>query len=79
MMILRSRVIGSDVTIIAGPYARQGYVDSTVREHSSVVKHISSMFDLPALGMRDAAAADLSAAPSSRRVSSTAFDRTACR
>jgi phospholipase C len=49
-------------TIIAGPYAKQGFVDSTVREHSSVVKHISTMYDLPALTMRDAAAADLMAA-----------------
>jgi phospholipase C len=49
-------------TIIAGPYAKRGFVDSTVREHSSVVKHISTMFDLPPLTMRDAAAADLMAA-----------------
>ena len=49
-------------TIIAGPYVKQGHVDSTVYEHSSVVKHVSTMFGLESLGMRDAAAADLSAA-----------------
>jgi phospholipase C len=49
-------------TIIAGPYVKQGFVDSTVREHSSLVRHIRSMFGIDPLTPRDEAAADLSAA-----------------
>ena len=48
-------------TIVAGPYVKQGYVDSTVYEHSTCVKQISTMFGLESLTARDAAAADLSA------------------
>lgn len=47
-------------TLVAGPYVKEGHVSSVVRDHASVVKHITSMFGLPALTRRDAAAADLS-------------------
>jgi phospholipase C len=47
-------------TIVAGPYAKQGYTSSLVYEHASVPKHIETMFGLSPLGMRDAAARDLS-------------------
>jgi phospholipase C len=46
-------------TIVAGPWVKQGAVSSVTYDHSSVVRHICKMFDLPALGMRDATAADL--------------------
>jgi phospholipase C len=46
--------------IIIGPHARNGYVDSTVRDHTSALKHIQKKFGLPSLTMRDAAANDLS-------------------
>lgn len=47
-------------TIVAGPYVKQGFVSSVVRDHTSVLAHIESMFGLEPLTMRDAAANDLS-------------------
>jgi phospholipase C len=48
-------------TLVAGPYVKQGYVSSIVREHSSIPAHIRAMFDIvEPLTARDAAAADLS-------------------
>jgi phospholipase C len=47
-------------TLVTGGWVKQGQVVSTVYNHASVVKHICTMFDLPSLTMRDAAAADLS-------------------
>lgn len=46
--------------LVAGPYVKDGHVSSVVRDHTSVLKHIETMFDLPPLTERDAAAADLS-------------------
>jgi phospholipase C len=46
-------------TIVAGPYVKQG-LDSTVYDHTSVLRHIERMFDLEPLTARDAAATDLS-------------------
>jgi phospholipase C len=46
--------------IVAGPYVKQGYVSSLVRDHTSVLAHIRNMFNLPTLTMREAAAMDLS-------------------
>ena len=45
--------------MIAGPYVKQGYVSSTVLEHSSVLRHIEAMFDLEPCNARTAAANDL--------------------
>jgi hypothetical protein len=42
-----------------GPYAKQGYVSSVVRDHTSPLKHIETVFGLQPLTMRDAAAVDL--------------------
>ncbi len=46
-------------TIVAGPYVKQGFVSSTVYNHASVVRHISKMFGLQPLGLRDEMSADL--------------------
>ncbi len=45
---------------VIGPYAKQGYVSSVVRDHTSPLKHIENAFGLAPLSMRDAAANDLS-------------------
>jgi phospholipase C len=46
-------------TFVAGPYVKTGYVDSEVREHCSVLAHITKMFDLEPLTERVAWAKDL--------------------
>jgi acid phosphatase len=45
--------------IIISPFARRGYVDHTQYETVSILKLIETRFNLPALGSRDAAAANL--------------------
>ena len=47
-------------TMVIGPYVKQGYVSSTVYDHTSVLKQIENMFHVAPLTMRDAAANDLS-------------------
>jgi len=47
-------------TLVAGPYVKRDHVSSVVRDHTSVLAHISNMFDLPPLTARVAAANDLS-------------------
>jgi len=47
-------------TMVIGPYIKQGYVSSTVYDHTSVLKQIENMFHLAPLTMRDAAANDFS-------------------
>src|SRR6185503_11053847 len=46
--------------LVVGPYVKPGYVSSTIRDHTSVLRHIENRFQIPPLGMRDTAAADLS-------------------
>jgi phospholipase C len=46
--------------VAAGPYVKQGHVSSVVRDHASVLAHVSGMFGLEPLTARVAAAADLS-------------------
>ena len=46
--------------VVAGPYVKPGHVSSVVRDHSSVLAHLSGMFGLEPLTARAAAAADLS-------------------
>jgi len=47
-------------TLIVGPWVKEGHVSSVVYDHTSILKHIETMFDLEPLTARDAAAADLS-------------------
>lgn len=49
-------------TMIISPFAKRGHVDHTVYDTTSILKLIEKRFDLAPLGMRDAQAADLSAA-----------------
>jgi phospholipase C len=46
-------------SLIIGPYVKQGYVSSTVYDHTSVLKHIENLHKLEPLTMRDTAANDL--------------------
>jgi phospholipase C len=48
--------------IVISPYARQGFVDHTTGEFSSVLKFIEMNWGLPALTRRDRSASDLSEA-----------------
>ena len=45
--------------IVISPFARKGYVDSTVYDTTSITALIEHRWSLPALGSRDKAAADL--------------------
>jgi len=47
-------------TLVAGPYVKRGHVSSVVRDHSSVIAHLTGMFGLEPLTARSSAAADLS-------------------
>jgi acid phosphatase len=49
-------------TLVISPLARKGFVDATPYDASSILALIEHRFGLAALGTRDAAAADLSAA-----------------
>ena len=44
-------------TVIVSPYARPGYVTSTVYDHTSILKLVQQKWNLPSLTRRDAAAA----------------------
>ncbi|MEO8842141.1 MAG: alkaline phosphatase family protein [Kofleriaceae bacterium] len=46
-------------TIVAGPYAKQNYVSSTVYDHTSALKHLQNVFKLESLNVRMDAANDL--------------------
>ena len=46
--------------IVVGPYVKQGYVSSTVRDHCSALKHLQVTFGLGSLNARVDAANDLS-------------------
>lgn len=46
-------------TIVAGPYAKQGYVSSVLYDHCSALKHIENVHGLETLNERTAAANDL--------------------
>lgn len=45
---------------VAGPYVKQGYVSSTVRDHCSVLSHITKLYELSPLTDRIAWSPDLS-------------------
>jgi phospholipase C len=45
--------------IVAGPYAKQGYVSSVQYDHTSALKHIQNVFGTEPLNMRVSAANDL--------------------
>jgi phospholipase C len=47
-------------SLIVGPYVKQGFVSSVQRDHTSVLKHLETMFGLAPLTMRSSAANDLS-------------------
>ena len=47
-------------TMIIGPYVKSGHVSSTQYDHTSILKHIETMFGLEPLTKRDATANDLS-------------------
>jgi len=46
-------------TIVAGPYAKRGYVSSVQYDHTSVLKHLQNEYGLPPLTARSSAANDL--------------------
>ncbi len=48
--------------LLVSPYARQGFIDHTLLEHTSTLKFIENNWGLPALSRRDAAANDFSSA-----------------
>ncbi len=60
--------------MIMGPYVKKGYVSSVVHDHTSVLRHIETMFGLQPLTMRDAAANDLSDAIDADRLASGGAD-----
>lgn len=49
-------------TLLVSPFARRGYVDHQVYDHTSILKLIEWRFGLPALSVRDAHATNLAAA-----------------
>jgi len=49
-------------TIVISPWAKKGYVDSTVYETSSITALVEHRWSLAPLGTRDANAADLTGA-----------------
>jgi phospholipase C len=42
--------------LVVSPYAKSGYIDSTVNDHTSILKFIETRYGLSPLGPRDAAA-----------------------
>jgi phospholipase C len=48
--------------LIVSPYARPGFLDHTVNDHTSILKFVETRFGLAPLSTRDAAANDLSEA-----------------
>jgi len=51
--------------LMISPFARQGFVDHTFSDHTSIMKFIERVFDLPPVTQRDAGASDLLEALSS--------------
>jgi phospholipase C len=51
--------------LMISPFAKQGYIDHTLSDHTSLMKFIERVFDLPAVTQRDGAASDLMEALSS--------------
>jgi phospholipase C len=47
-------------TLVIGPYVKQSYVSSVVRDHTSALKHLEGMFGTQPLTARSSAATDLS-------------------
>jgi phospholipase C len=45
--------------LIISPYARQGFIDHKVADHTSILKFIETIFSLPPLTQRDASASNL--------------------
>ena len=48
--------------LVISPYAKEGFVDSTVNDHTSILKFIETRYGLSSLSTRDAAASDMSEA-----------------
>jgi phospholipase C len=46
-------------TLIISPFAKHGFIDHTLSEHSSTLKLIEKVFNVSSLGTRDAGASDL--------------------
>jgi phospholipase C len=46
-------------TLVIGPYVKQGYINSTVYDHTSALRHIQNTFGLADLNARTSAANDL--------------------
>jgi acid phosphatase len=49
-------------TLVIGPFAKKKFIDHTQYDTTSILKLIETRFGLAALGKRDAAAADMTAA-----------------
>lgn len=47
-------------TLVMGPYVKEGYNSTVVLDHTSPLKHLQNVFNLPALSKRTTAANDLS-------------------
>ncbi|HZU97426.1 MAG TPA: alkaline phosphatase family protein, partial [Planctomycetota bacterium] len=45
--------------LVISPYAKKGAIDSTLYEHSSLLKFAERVFDIPPMTARDAASADM--------------------
>ncbi|MGI0084482.1 MAG: alkaline phosphatase family protein, partial [Nitrososphaerales archaeon] len=45
--------------LVISPYAKQGFIDSTLNDHTSILKFIENRFGLSPLSTRDAAASGL--------------------
>ena len=45
--------------LVISPYAKQGFVDHTLNDHTSILKFIENLYSLPPLAKRDAAANNL--------------------
>ncbi len=45
--------------LMISPFAKQGYIDHTLSDHTSIMKFIERVFDLPPVTQRDAMASDL--------------------
>lgn len=48
--------------LIISPYAKKGFIDSTVNDHTSILKFVESTFSLASLSSRDRSANDLAEA-----------------
>ncbi len=48
--------------LVISPYAKQGFIDSTVNDHTSILKFVEDCYSLTSLSTRDAAANNMSEA-----------------